>query len=114
MKTDISLDAPDGQRILIDTKFTAIVTKGWHREVSLKSGHLYQLYAYLRSQERCDPAAAPLNGATGILLHPAIDRHLDEAVTIQGHEIRFTTVDLSQGPEVIRRALRELVLPVGS
>lgn len=110
MRTDIRLDAPDGRRIVIDTKFTALVTKGWYRAESLKSGHLYQLYAYLRSQEQSDDVDAPWTCATGILLHPAVGRKFDEGVTIQGHEIRFATVDLSEGPEVIRRALREIVL----
>ncbi len=51
MKTDMVLDAPNGRRIVIDTKFTSIVTKNWYREESLRSGYLYQMYAYLRSQE---------------------------------------------------------------
>jgi 5-methylcytosine-specific restriction enzyme subunit McrC len=110
MKTDISLDAPNGHRIVIDTKFTAIVTKGWYREQSLKSEHLYQLYAYLRSQERSGGVGSPRDRSTGILIHPAINKHFDEAVTIQGHEIRFVTVDLSEGPAEVRRALREIVL----
>lgn len=114
MRTDISLEAPDGHRIVIDTKFTAIVTKGWYREEGLKSGYLYQLYAYLRSQERPDDVDSTWNRATGILLHPAIGKTFDEAVTIQGHEMRFITVDLSEGPEVIRGALRETVLRVRS
>lgn len=110
MRTDIRLDAPDGHRIVIDTKFTAIVTKGWYREESLKSGYLYQLYAYLRSQERSDTAALPWNCATGILLHPAVGKHIDERVVIQGHEIRFITVDLSETPQMIRRALRAIAV----
>ena len=110
MRTDISLDAPGGRRIVIDTKFTEIVTKGWYREASLKSAHLYQLYAYLRSQEQPDDSDAPWNCATGILLHPAIGNHFDETVTIQGHEMRFITVDLSAEPEAIRRALRKIEL----
>jgi 5-methylcytosine-specific restriction enzyme subunit McrC len=112
MRTDISLDSPDGHRIVIDTKFTAIVTKGWYREESLKSGYLYQLYAYLRSQERPDDVDSRWNCATGILLHPAIGKHFDEAVTIQGHGIRFVTVDLSESANEIRRALRGIVVPI--
>lgn len=111
MRTDITLDAPDNRRIVIDTKFTAIVTKGWYREESLKSAYLYQLYAYLRSQEQPGDFDSPWNRATGILLHPAIGNRFNEAVTIQGHEIRFVTVDLSGGPDTIRRELREIVLP---
>jgi len=110
MRTDITLEAPDGHRTVIDTKFTAIVTKGWYREESLKSGYLYQLFAYLRSQERPDDPDSPWNRTTGVLLHPAIGKHFDEQVTIQGHEIRFVTVDLSERPEAIRSALRETVL----
>ena len=105
MRTDIILDAPDGRRLVIDTKFTSIMTKGWHRAESLKSGHIYQIYAYLRSQEQPEDPVYPSNSASGMLLHPAIDRHVDESVTIQGHQIRFVTVDLSAKPESIRRAL---------
>ena len=41
---------PSGRRIVIDTKFTSIVTAGWYREETLRSGYVYQIYAYLRSQ----------------------------------------------------------------
>jgi 5-methylcytosine-specific restriction enzyme subunit McrC len=109
MRTDIILDAPDGHRIVIDTKFAAIVSKGWYREESLKSGYLYQIYIYLRSQERPDDMASPWNSAAGILLHPAIDKSFDEAVTIQKHQIRFVTVDLSERPQAIRHSLRGIV-----
>lgn len=105
MRMDIIVDAPDGRRLVIDTKFTSILTRGWHREESLKSGHIYQIYAYLRSQEQPEDPACAGNSASGMLLHPAIDRHVDESVTIQGHRIRFVTVDLSAKPGSIRRAL---------
>jgi 5-methylcytosine-specific restriction enzyme subunit McrC len=107
MRTDIILDAPDGRQLVIDTKFTSILAKGWHREESLKSEHIYQIYAYLRSQEQPEDPTCPWNAAAGTLLHPAIDRHVDESVTIQGHQIRFVTVDLSAKPQSIRRALLE-------
>src|SRR5436309_3055877 len=108
MKTDMVLDAPNGRRIVIDTKFTSIITKNWYREESVRSGYLYQMYAYLRSQERPDDVASPWNSATGILLHPTIDKDFDETAKIQGHQIRFVTVDLSQNPQPIRTALREI------
>ncbi|MHB1666512.1 hypothetical protein [Thiomonas sp.] len=51
MRTDVALDHPStGQRIIIDTKLTAIVTSGWYREGTLSSGYVYQIYVYLRSQ----------------------------------------------------------------
>lgn len=108
MRTDIVLDNKDlGRRFIIDTKFTAIVTKGWHKDETLKSAYLYQIYAYLRSQEESDdPLWAE---ASGLLLHPAIDERVDESVVIQGHEIRFATVNLRGSASVIRRELLHVV-----
>ncbi len=113
MRTDIVLDAPNGRRTVIDTKFTAMVRKGWYREESLKSGQLYQIYAYLRSQERPEDPSSSWNCASGILLHPSVDKAFDEAVSIQGHWIRFITVDLSDEPRAIRHALRQIAFPEG-
>lgn len=107
MRTDVVLDHPaTGQRIVIDTKFTSIVTSGWYREETLRSGYVYQIYAYLRSQVGRDDELA--NRASGLLLHPAIGQTVDETVTIQGHRIRFATVDLSASPDDIRSQLLRL------
>lgn len=108
MKLDILLDHPgSARRIVIDTKFTSILTGGWYRRESLKSGHLYQLYAYLRSQERADDLAS--QQCEGILLHPSIDVEIDEAMEVQGHRVRFATVDLAGQARRIGARLREVV-----
>lgn len=104
MQTDVVLDHPaSGRRIVIDTKFTSIVTSGWHREESLRSGYLYQLYAYLRSQVARGDALA--DHACGLLLHPCIGDGVDESVRIQGHDMRFATVDLTASYAAIRARL---------
>ena len=104
MRTDIILDEKAKcRRIVIDTKFSAIVTAGWYRDESLKSGYLYQIYAYLRSQEGSSDGFS--DEAEGVLLHPAIDATIDEAVMIQGHKIRFMTVDLTAETSAIRAEL---------
>ena len=104
MRTDVVLDdLVAGRRIVIDTKFTGIVTAGWRRDATLRSGYLYQIYAYLRSQTgRGDPLA---DSAEGLLLHPAIGETVDEAIIIQGHRIRFATVDLASDSAAIRAQL---------
>lgn len=104
MRTDVVLDhAPSGTRIVIDTKFTSIVTSGWYREETLRSGYVYQIYAYLRSQVgRGDPLA---DCASGLLLHPSVGQAVDETVVIQGHGIRFGTVDLTASAGEIRAQL---------
>ena len=104
MRTDVVLDHPiTGRRIVIDTKFTSIVTNGWYREETLRSGHVYQIYAYLRSQVGRGDALADL--ASGLLLHPAVGHRVDETVVIQGHSVRFATVDLTATPVEIRQQL---------
>jgi len=89
--------------VQIDTKFTGIVTAGWQREATLRSSYLYQIYAYLRSQIGCGDQLA--DSAEGLLLHPAIGVAVDEAIKLQGHLIRFATVDLAADTDGIRRQL---------
>jgi 5-methylcytosine-specific restriction enzyme subunit McrC len=108
MRTDIILDhSGAGRRIVIDTKFNSVVTRGWYREETLRSGYIYQIYAYLRSQEgNGDPLAEK---ASGLLLHPSVSGMVNEAVLIQNHEIRFATVDLGTTAREIRKQLLQVV-----
>ncbi len=107
MRTDIVLErAAERRRIVIDTKFNALLTSGWYREEGLRSGYIYQIYAYLRSQEGDQVA----NSAEGLLLHPSVSGEIvDEAVQIQGHVVRFSTVDLSLPAGKIRERLLAVV-----
>ena len=113
MITDIVLERPStrassaGQRIVIDTKFTSIVTSGHHRDQSFKTGNIYQIYAYLRSQE---DDGDPLSwDAVGVLLYPSLGEDYDEDAVIQGHQIRFATVDLAADSQTIRNQLLRIV-----
>ena len=109
MRTDIVIDQRNHpQRLVIDTKFTGVLGRGWYRDQSLKSGYIYQLYAYLRSQvDRGDPWA---DSASGLLLHPAINGSFDESVVIQGHKMQFATVNLAGSHEKIKERLLSLVI----
>ena len=112
METDIVLDPPNaGRRMVIDTKFASILASGRFRDAVLKSGYLYQLYAYLRTQEGLAPQ---WEGAEGLLLHPAIGEPLHEHVVIQGQRIAFATVDLAGTAAAIRSELRGLLRGVTS
>ena len=108
MTQDIALeDNATQQRIVIDTKFTDVTTPGWHRSETLRSDYIYQIYAYVRSQERDDDP--PSLNSTGILLHPTIDNDVDEWADIQGHRFRFTTVNLNMDSNAIRERLLDIV-----
>lgn len=110
MLTDIVLDNRDEKRrVVVDTKFNSIVTRGRYRDETLRSPYIYQIYAYLKSQEgRGDQLA---DKAEGLLLHPSVGDTVNESVVIQGHEIRFATVDLSADAKEIRRQLLEVLEP---
>ena len=111
MQTDIVLQCPPDEhgrrnRTVIDTKFTSILKSGKHRELTLKSGHIYQMYAYLRSQESDhDPRSLD---SSGLLLHPCVGEEVDEYAVIQGHRIHFATVDLAAESTAIRARLINL------
>lgn len=106
MVRDVVLERA-GRRIVIDTKFTSIVASGQWDNRSLHSSHIYQIYAYLRSQENdYDPLS--LNSA-GVLLYPAINDCVDQLATIQGHQIRFATVNLAADSRTIREQLLRIV-----
>ncbi len=106
MKTDVALER-GSRRIIIDTKFMEMLTSNQYAQLKMNSDNIYQIYAYLRSQERADDLLSKTS--TGILLYPSLDVDYDEAATIQSHEIRFATVDLTADSRTIRRQLLRIV-----
>ena len=108
MKTDIIIDnRKSSERLVIDTKFNSVMTRGWYREESLRSGYIYQMYSYLRSQE--DTSDSKSLVSIGMLLHPTVDKEVAEMVTIQGHPIWFCTVNLGESAVSIRERLLQLL-----
>ena len=108
MKTDIIIDNyMSGRRLVIDTKFNSVITSGWHRDETLRSGYIYQMYTYLRSQESTSKPNS-LN-SIGMLLHPTVDKEVAEYVMIQGHPIWFCTVNLGESALSIRERLLFLI-----
>lgn len=108
MEIDIQLDnATLGKRIVIDTKFTTITKKNHYGKERFKREYIFQLYSYLRSQEVVDDNIAM--SSDGILLHPSIGVEFNEKVKIQGHYMRFCTVDLTLSPAEISQQLLGLI-----
>lgn len=104
MQTDIYLEHKgQNRRIIIDTKFNDILKSGQYREKTIRSGYMYQIYAYVQSQNTEQADIGTKN--EGILLHPAVGVDLDESVRIQGASYRFATVDLSKDTKAIRNRL---------
>lgn len=105
MKTDIELEHGD-RRIIIETKFADALKPGQYGGPRLNRNHVFQLYAYVQSQEGGDVLGA---NAEGVLLYPTVGKHLDESATIQGHRYRYMTVDLTGSALQIRARLLDVV-----
>ena len=105
MKTDIRLENADTQ-IIIDTKYYSETLQTHHEKASIRSGHLYQLFSYLKNAEPLGPEYAD---AEGILLYPAVGEKLSFNAQIQGHMVRVCTVNLDQPWQQIRSDLLEVV-----
>lgn len=112
MKLDIELVKADPtghsrRRIVIDTKFTSITKANRFGDHKVRSEYVYQIYAYLMSQEasETDPKSE------GLMLHPVVGEPVDEEVVIQGHRIRFATVDLAADSATLGDQLLEAITP---
>ena len=104
MKPDLVMThRPSGRRIVLDTKFSAhSLVQGQWGGIGFSSASLYQLYAYLRSQEHLSEHH---ECCEGILLYPAARYQLAERIRMHGHTLRWQTIDLSQSWENVESDL---------
>jgi 5-methylcytosine-specific restriction enzyme subunit McrC len=108
LRPDIVLEeTATGRMIILDTKFTAqsLVTNPWGKR-EFDSAHLYQMYAYLRTQEHLSEQHRK---ATGILLYPTVDYNLSESVELENHTIQIESVDLTAQWQDIEQELLNIV-----
>jgi len=113
MRPDITLqEKSSGKMIIIDTKFTAkTLIKGRTGKEQFVSQHLYQLYAYLRTQEHISENH---RNATGILLYPSTGKRvISESIELQGLTMRIEQVDLTSPWQEIERFLLNLISSIG-
>src|SRR5690606_41056674 len=96
-----------GRRLVIDTKFNPLPVKGWYRDQTLRSAYLYQLSAYLRSQETIGDHLD--RNSSGLLLHPTTNGSIFEWVEFENHKVFFANVDLTQSALRIKQELVEVI-----
>lgn len=109
MRTDTTIESADegGERIVIETKYyPSVFVAGRFDSQKYRSEHLFQLYAYLRTQEE---RGATFRSAKGILLYPSTSGDVRERVEIQGHQVTVASVDLARPWQAIEARLLELV-----
>jgi len=108
MQPDLMLErTASGNVLILDTKFTAenLIENQWGKQV-FDSSHLYQMYAYLKSQEHLSEGHGK---ASGILLYPAVGQHVSERIELEDHVIRIESVDLTAPWQNIERQLLEII-----
>lgn len=110
MRTDITITQrmSPHSRLVIDAKYykNAFATNQFGGSKFI-SENLYQIYAYLRTQEH---RGDNFLDAEGMLIYPTTAYDMNEAMRVQGHRIRVSTVDLSQPWQKIEERLINLVV----
>lgn len=107
MNTDVTL-AGQGRVIVVETKYTASQFQEHFGSKSIRSEHLYQLFAYLANMQKKLPGD---KRAEAILLYPRAGAGPSFRCEVHGHPLTVTTVDLSARWENIRENLLTLTQP---
>jgi 5-methylcytosine-specific restriction enzyme subunit McrC len=105
MRTDVTLTGAD-RRIVLDAKYYAEAFQSYRGRPSLRSAHLYQLFAYLKN---LPPPNKPDLPTDGMLIYPLVNRRLDLSYQLHGHRIRICSIDLAQHWRRIKGDLLSLI-----
>ena len=103
---DLLFNAELFNKLVIDTKFYEETLSRSFGDPKFHSNNLYQIYAYLRTQEDRGPS---FRDAKGMLLYPNVGVGVSERIEVQGHEIRIETIDLADEWEQIEGNLLDLI-----
>lgn len=107
MRTDTRLKSKD-KLIVIETKFVPrVLQKGLTRE-TLRSAHLYQLFAYVTNISK--HITLPIEG---ILLYPVVDTSYDLRFRMSGNAYRVYALDLERPWQDIEHELLSLTATTG-
>jgi 5-methylcytosine-specific restriction enzyme subunit McrC len=102
MRTDIVLKSPE-RLIVMDAKYYGETLSEHLGKATVRSDHLYQLFAYLRH----------LTGASeevvGILVYPRTTESVSINVTLFEHPVRVATINLAQAWPAVHRDLLALI-----
>lgn len=110
MEVDIELmsKSEPHRRVVIDTKwYQSVLDHGRSNVAAVRSSNLYQMYAYLASQ---DHRGEPYDNATGILLYAQpTEENVEFRTRIDSHPFWVQTLNLSQPWEDVHCDLMNLI-----
>ncbi len=107
METDIYMPGTGGRSVIVETKCVSqpFARGGEASTVSLRSDHLYQLFAYLTNHARSYSAEPP---ALGLLLYATAGATFDYHYRVHGHPLWVCSVDLAKPWPAVRDGLDRL------
>ena len=104
METDIYVPGAGGRSVIVETKCVGnpFVGAGGDRTDSLRSDHLYQLFAYLMNHAQSYPAEP---SALCVLLYATVAVTFDYRYRVHGHPLWVRSVDLAKPWQTVRADL---------
>ncbi len=105
METYISLTS-SRRKIIIDTKYYKDALTSHYSKDIVQSGHLYQIFAYIKNYEHRNKADT---ATEGILLYPTVHKDFDLNYELCGHPVRILTLNLNQDWKGIHLDLMALI-----
>lgn len=109
MKTDIVLEK-NGKLLIIDTKYYSKIMTQNYNKTSVRSSHLYQIFAYVKNMEKQYTGIV-----SGMLLYAKTDEEVFPDSTSKpfkstGNNIDVRTLDLNKDFSIIRTQLDGIVM----
>ena len=106
MRSDITLSAR-GRVLIIDAKYYTSTMQTYYEKKTVKSGNLYQIFAYVKNKQAALERAGDGTEVSGMLLYAATDEEVqpDATYRMSGNRISATTLDLDRPFEEIRAQL---------
>ncbi len=106
MRSDITLSAR-GRVLIIDAKYYTSTMQTYYEKKTVKSGNLYQIFAYVKNKQAALERAGDDTEVSGMLLYAATDEEVqpDATYRMSGNRISATTLDLDRPFEEIRAQL---------
>ncbi len=92
MRTDVCMHRP-GLVLVVDAKYYRQTLQEYRGRATIRSAHLYQLFAYLKNVAL---KAKPDDEMQGLLIYPLTTRPIHATYQIQGHRVRVCTLNLNQ------------------
>ena len=106
MRSDVTLSAC-GRVLIIDAKYYTSTMQTYYEKKTVKSGNLYQIFAYVKNKQIAFERAGEDTEVSGMLLYAATDEDIqpDATYRMSGNRISATTLDLDRPFVEIRAQL---------